>query len=301
MKRAMQINLFELIKIFIEIVESGSFTRAAENLQIHRPAVTKALQQLEQHSGVRLLQRTTRQINLTPEGEDFYQRSKPLLAQADDLLESFAPDRPLSGQLRVDMPISFAALRVVPNLPDFYRMHPNIEIILSCSDRRRNMLRDGLDCVLRMGELEDGDYISRPLGNIDMLTCASPAYLAAHGRLDTLEDLQHHQAVNWVNSNSRQTMPWIFKTETGTVEIHPPGKLVMDNSEAYIVAGLAGLGLLQGMRFFLQPYLDSGRLVEVLPNYPVPHRKLSLLYPHRHLSRKVRAFAEWLEELLRKG
>lgn len=212
--------------------------------------MTKALQQLEQHSGVRLLQRTTRQINLTPEGEDFYQRSKPLLAQADDLLESFAPDRPLSGQLRVDMPISFAALRVVPNLPDFYRMHPNIEIILSCSDRRRNMLREGLDCVLRMGELEDGDYISRPLGNIDMLTCASPAYLAAHGRLDTLEDLQHHQAVNWVNSSSRQSMPWIFKTETGTTEIHPPGKLVMDNSEAYIVAGLAGLGLLQGMRFF---------------------------------------------------
>lgn len=294
----MQINLFESIKIFIEIVESGSFTQAAENLQIHRPAVTKALQQLEQHSGVRLLQRTTRRINLTPEGEEFYRRSKPLLAQADDLLESFAPNNALHGQLRVDMPIAFAALRVVPNLPDFYRQHPDIEIILSSSDRRRDMLRDGLDCVLRMGALEDGDYIARPMGNIKMTTCASPAYLAAQGRPETLEDLQHHQAVNWINSNSRQILPWTFQTASGIEEIHLPGKLVLDNSEAYIAAGLAGIGLLQGMNVFLQPYLDSGRLVEVLPDYPAPQRKLSLLYPHRHLSRKVRVFAEWLETLL---
>lgn len=294
----MQINLFESIKVFIEIVESGSFTQAAENLQIHRPAVTKALQQLEEHSGVRLLQRTTRRINLTPDGEDFYRRSKPLLAQADDLMDSFAPERPLHGQLRVDMPIAFAALLVVPNLPDFYRAHPDIEIILSSSDRRRDILRDGLDCVLRIGALEDGDYIAKPLGNIKMTTCASPAYLAAHGKPKTLEELQQHQAVNWFNSSNRQIMPWTFQTDLGTKEIRLPGKLVLDNSEAYIAAGLAGLGLLQGMNVFLQPYLDSGRLVEVLPDNPAPPRKLSMLYPHRHLSRKVRVFGEWLEKLL---
>lgn len=162
----MNLNLFESIKIFIEIIESGSFTRAAENLQIHRPAVTKALQQLEQHCGVRLLQRTTRQIHLTPDGEAFYRRSKPLLAQADDLMESFAPQRPLRGQLRIDMPISLAKLVVVPNLPAFYQQHPEIEIVLSSSDRRRDMLREGLDCVLRIGELEDGDYIARHLGTV---------------------------------------------------------------------------------------------------------------------------------------
>jgi DNA-binding transcriptional LysR family regulator len=146
----MQINLFESIRIFIEIVESGSLSQAAENLQIHRPAVTKALQLLEQHSGTRLLQRTTRRISLTPDGEAFYRRSKPLLAQADELLESFGTDRAIHGQLRVDMPVSFATLRVIPNLPDFYRQHPEIDIILSSSDRRRDMLRDGLDCVLRV-------------------------------------------------------------------------------------------------------------------------------------------------------
>lgn len=189
----MQINLFESIRIFIEIVESGSLTQAAENLRVHRPAVTKALQLLEQHSGTRLLQRTTRRISLTPDGEAFYRRSKPLLAQADELLESFGADRPIHGQLRIDMPISFAALRVIPNLPDFYRQHPEIDIILSSSDRRRDMLRDGLDCVLRVGELDDGDYIARKIGNIKITTCASPAWLAQHGTPETLDDLRKHQ------------------------------------------------------------------------------------------------------------
>jgi LysR family transcriptional regulator for bpeEF and oprC len=294
----MQINLFESIKIFIEIVESGSFTQAAENLQIHRPAVTKALQQLEQHCGIRLMQRTTRRINLTPDGEEFYRRSKPLLAQTDALLESFGPDCALRGQLRVDMPIAFAVSLVVPNLPGFYREHPDIEIILSSSDRRQDMLRDGLDCVLRMGELDDGDYIARPMGNIKLTTCASPAYLATHGTPKTLEELRQHQAVNWFNSSSRQIMPWTFETSSGAVEVNLPGKLVLDNSEAYVAAGLAGLGMLQGMNLFLQPYLESGLLVEILPDFPTPSRKLSLLYPHRHLSRKVRVFAEWLENLL---
>lgn len=294
----MQMNLFENIKIFIEIVDSGSFTQAAENLQIHRPAVTKALQQLEQESGVRLLQRTTRRINLTSEGEEFYRRSKPLLAQADDLLESFAPERPLHGQLRVDMPIAFARLIVVPKLPEFYRAHPDLEIILSSSDVRRDLLRDGLDCVLRVGALDDGDYVARPLGNIKMTTCASPEYLAQYGVPKTLDDLQHHQGVNWINTSSRQVMPWCFQRGSATEEIALPGKLILDNSEVYIAAGLAGLGLLQGMNFFLQPYIDNGQLVEVLPDYPSPRRRLSLLYPHRHLSHKVRVFAEWLEGLI---
>lgn len=294
----MQINLFESIRIFIEIVESGSFTQAAENLSIHRPAVTKALQLLERHSGTRLMQRTTRRINLTPDGEEFYRRSKPLLAQADELLESFSSDKVLHGQLRVDMPIALAALLVIPRLPDFYKTYPGIEIILSSSDRRRDMLRDGLDCILRVGELEDGDYIAHRMGDIKMTTCASRGYIALYGKPETLEDLKNHQAINWVNSSSRQIMPWTFATPKGIEEIILPGKLVVDNSEAYVSAGLAGLGLLQGMNVFLKPYLDSGQFVEVLPGYPSPDRNLSLLYPHRHLSRRVRVFTEWLESLL---
>lgn len=294
----MQINFFESIKIFIEIIESGSFTQAADNLQMHRPAVTKALQQLEMSCGVRLLQRTTRRINMTTDGEEFYHRCKPLLAQANSLLDSYAVDRPLCGQLRVDMPIAFASLLVVPNLPDFYRANPEIEIILSSSDRRRDIVRDGLDCVLRVGNLEDGDYIAKPLGDIKMTTCASPVYIATHGKPETLDDLQQHQAVNWINSSSRQIVPWTFQTDSSIKEVRLSSKLVLDNSEAYIAAGLAGLGLLQGMNIFLQPYLDNGRLVEVLQENRAPPRKLSMLYPHRHLSRKVRMFGEWVEGLL---
>jgi DNA-binding transcriptional LysR family regulator len=294
----MQINLFESIRIFIEIVEAGSFTQAAENLRIHRPAVTKALQLLEQHCGTRLMQRTTRRIDLTPDGEAFYRRSKPLLAQADELLESISSERVLHGQLRVDMPIALAALLVIPRLPEFYSKYPDIEIVLSSSDRRRDMLRDGLDCILRVGELDDSDYVPHRMGNIKMTTCASPGYIALHGMPETLENLRDHQAINWVNSNSRRTMPWTFTTPEGPREITLSGKLVVDNSEAYVAAGLAGLGLVQGMNVFLKPYLDSGQLVEVLPGNPSPDRKLTLLYPHRHLSHKVRVFTEWLERLL---
>jgi len=294
----MQINLFESIRIFIEIVEAGSFTQAAENLRIHRPAVTKALQLLEQHCGTRLMQRTTRRIDLTPDGEAFYRRSKPLLAQADELLESISSERVLHGQLRVDMPIALAALLVIPRLPEFYSKYPDIEIVLSSSDRRRDMLRDGLDCILRVGELDDSDYVPHRMGNIKMTTCASPGYIALHGMPETLENLRDHQAINWVNSNSRRTMPWTFTTPEGTREMTLSGKLVVDNSEAYVAAGLAGLGLVQGMNVFLKPYLDSGQLVEVLPGNPSPDRKLTLLYPHRHLSHKVRVFTEWLERLL---
>ncbi len=254
----MQMNLFENIKIFIEIVDAGSFAQAAENLQIHRPAVTKALQQLEQESGVRLLQRTTRRLYLTPEGEEFYRRSKPLLSQADDLLESFAPDRPIRGQLRVDMPIAFARLLVIPHLPDFYQAHPEVEIVLSSSDVRRDMLRDGLDCLLRVGDLEDGDYVARSLGEVALTTCASPGYLARYGAPATLEDLQSHLAVNWVNSSSRQIMPWRFQTPEGIRQIAIPGKLVLDNSEVFTAAGLAGLGMLQGMRFFCNLISTAG-------------------------------------------
>lgn len=294
----MQINLFESIRIFIEIVEAGSFTQAAENLRIHRPAVTKALQLLEQHCGTRLMQRTTRRIDLTPDGEAFYRRSKPLLAQADELLESISSERVLHGQLRVDMPIALAALLVIPRLPEFYSKYPDIEIVLSSSDRRRDMLRDGLDCILRVGELDDSDYVPHRMGNIKMTTCASPGYIALHGMPETLESLRDHQAINWVNSNSRRTMPWTFTTPEGPREMTLSGKLVVDNSEAYVAAGLAGLGLVQGMNVFLKPYLDSGQLVEVLPGNPSPDRKLTLLYPHRHLSHKVRVFTEWLERLL---
>lgn len=294
----MQINLFESIRIFIEIVEAGSFTQAAENLRIHRPAVTKALQLLEQHCGTRLMQRTTRRIDLTPDGEAFYRRSKPLLAQADELLESISSERVLHGQLRVDMPIALAALLVIPRLPEFYSKYPDIEIVLSSSDRRRDMLRDGLDCILRVGELDDSDYVPHRMGNIKMTTCASPGYIALHGMPETLENLRDHQAINWVNSNSRRTMPWTFTTPEGTREMTLSGKLVVDNSEAYVAAGLAGLGLVQGMNVFLKPYLDSDQLVEVLPGNPSPDRKLTLLYPHRHLSHKVRVFTEWLERLL---
>ena len=228
------------------------------------------MQLLEQHCGTRLLQRTTRRINLTPDGEAFYRQSKPLLSQADALLESFSTDQVLHGQLRVDMPVAFATLLVVPHLPDFYRQHPGVEIILSSSDRRQDMLRDGLDCLLRVGQLDDGDYIARKLGSIKMTTCASPAYIASHGAPQTLEDLQDHQAINWINSSSRQIMPWTFATPEGITEMTLPGKLVIDNSETYLSAGLAGGGVGLGKEPFFTTLSRPRPFSGSLTRQPLP-------------------------------
>ncbi len=156
------------------------------------------------------------------------------------------------------MPIAFARLLVIPHLPDFYQAHPEVEIVLSSSDVRRDMLRDGLDCLLRVGDLEDGDYVARSLGEVALTTCASPGYLVRYGAPATLEDLQSHLAVNWVNSSSRQIMPWRFQTPEGIRQIAIPGKLVLDNSEVFTAAGLAGLGMLQGMRFFCNLISTAG-------------------------------------------
>lgn len=249
----MQMNLFENIKIFIEIVDAGSFSQAAENLQIHRPAVTKALQQLERESGVRLLQRTTRRLYLTPEGEEFYRRSKPLLSQADDLLESFAPDRPIRGQLRVDMPIAFARLLVIPHLADFYQAHPEVEIVLSSSDVRRDMLRDGLDCLLRVGDLEDGDYVARSLGEVALTTCASPAYLARYGAPATLEELQSHLAVNWVHSSSRQIMPGDSRPRRASGRSPFPASWCWTTRKSLPPPGWRGWGCCRGCASFYSP------------------------------------------------
>lgn len=196
------------------------------------------------------------------------------------------------------MPIAFARLLVIPHLSDFYQAHPEVEIVLSSSDVRRDMLRDGLDCLLRVGDLEDGDYVARSLGEVALTTCASPGYLARYGAPATLEDLQSHLAVNWVNSSSRQIMPGDSRPRRASGRSPFPVNWCWTTLKSLLLPGWRGWGCCKGMRFFLQPYIDSGQLVEVLPDFPAPRRPLSLLYPHRHLSHKVRVFADWLQGLV---
>ena len=296
----MQMNLFENIKIFIEIVDAGSFAQAAENLQIHRPAVTKALQQLERESGVRLLQRTTRRLYLTPEGEEFYRRSKPLLSQADDLLESFAPDRPIRGQLRVDMPIAFARLLVIPHLPTFLQQYPGIELELSSSDRLVDVIREGFDCVVRVGALKDSGLIARPLGKLTQINCASPDYLARFGYPQSLEDLADHALIHYASTLGVRPSGFEVVIDGAVRWVKSGGILTVNSTETYQAACIAGLGIIQVPRTGVREALRAGELIEILPQYRAEPLPVSLIYPHRrNLSRRVHLFMESLGGLMK--
>lgn len=177
----MQLNMLEAMNIYVNVVEQGSFIRAAEVLELHRPAVTRAVQNLEHDLGVKLLHRTTRQVSMTDEGEEFYQRCLSLLSELDDVRRLFSRTQPPKGRLRLDVPITLARTVIIPALGDFQNRYPDIEIVLGTSDRKIDLIAERVDCVIRLGELNDSSFVARRLGTAAMVTCAAPSYLAKHG------------------------------------------------------------------------------------------------------------------------
>ncbi|MBR7069921.1 MAG: LysR family transcriptional regulator [Oxalobacter sp.] len=297
----MKKNLLEAMRIFVNIVETGSMAKAAERLSLHRPAVTLALQQLEQALDVRLLHRTTRKLDLSPEGRAFYHRCKSILADIEETFDSFKDTDRLQGTMRIDLPVVLANSLVVPSLHAFFQQHPDLQLVLTSTDRLTDLVAEGLDCTVRIGELGNLDYVARPLGFVEMVTCASPAYLDSHAPLQQISDLEQHDIINFFNSQNRQVMDWQFQQSGQKVRHQFPSKMLVDDSDVLLSAALAGLGIVQGLRLSFQPYLESGKLVPVLLRFPVPPKKVSLLYPyHQHPPRKVRILGDWLEELLQK-
>lgn len=284
--------------IFIEVAEQGSFARAADSLHLHRPAVTKAIQQLEDELGAKLLHRTTRRISLTSEGELFLQRAKMLLHEVDDVLASFSPTRPPRGRLRVDTPLSLAHAVLIPSLSTFQEQYPDIELELTSSDHRVDMVAEGIDCVIRMGELQDSTLVSRRLGDAKLVTCAAPAYLQKYGIPKSPDDLAGHKAVMFFTGHSRVVMDWRFEKEGVPLTVRPARTMLVDNSDILLSCGLSGLGMLQGIHAVLAPHLASGKLVEVLAEFTTASKPVSVLYPdRRYLAPKVRVFVDWLSEL----
>lgn len=290
----------QTVQIYVQVVDSGSFTQAAEVLQLHRPTITKAVQQLERELGVRLLHRTTRKVSLSTEGGEFYHRCKRLLEDVNDTFSSFTSHAVVpTGRLRLDLPVTLAKSVIIPALPEFQQRYPQIELALGATDQPVDLFEDGIDCVVRLGELKDSSLVVRRIGAIPMVTCASPQYLERYGMPRTLEDLEQHQAVNFFTGRERKVVDWAFRVENTTVTLKLRSGIVTNESEALLACGLAGFGLLQGVRPALQPYLDTGQLVQVLADYPAMPKAVSILYPSRsYLAPKVRVFIDWLTELL---
>ncbi|HEE0081172.1 TPA: LysR family transcriptional regulator [Citrobacter youngae] len=294
----MRSSMFEYMSIFVQVVEQGGFAKAADVLHLHRPAVTKAIQHLEDDLGTKLLNRTTRKVTLTEEGDAFYQRTKVLLGDVDDIMASFSPTRPPRGKLRINAPLSLAHSIIVPALSDFQSRYPDIEIVLTSTDRKIDLLAEGIDCMIRIGELQDSSLISRRLGEVKMVTCASADYLAIRSIPQTPDDLAQHQALNFFSERHRDALEWSFINEGKTVSIIPASRMSVDNSDILLTGCLSGLGIIHGVHAVLAPYLESGQLVEVLGDYAGEAKPVSVLYPdRRHLAPRVRVFIDWLSAL----
>ena len=294
-------NRLEAMQIFARVAELASFTRAAESLGMPKASASNAVQQLESALGTRLLHRTTRKVQLTQDGQAFYERSKDLLADMDELQSMFQQgEQALRGRLRVDMPSGVARNFIVPRLPQFLQAHPQIELELSSTDRRVDLVREGFDCVLRVGALGDVNLIARPLGQFSIASCASPAYLRRHGTPQTLADLATHQLIHYVPTLGARSTGFEYPDGAGYSNLLMAGALTVNNSEAYQEACLAGLGLIQAPAVGVRHLLEQGLLVEVLPQYRAEPMPVSLLYANRrNLSKRVRVFMDWVAETLR--
>jgi LysR family transcriptional regulator, regulator for bpeEF and oprC len=260
--------------------------------------VSNLIQALEQHVGVRLLNRTTRQVSVTEDGALYYERCVGILSEISDAEASLSNKRQTpAGTIRVDTSGTLAKALLLPALGDFYRQYPEIDVRLGLADRNIDLIQDGVDCVIRMGTPEESSLVARRIGNSRITTCASPAYLAAHGTPTTLEELAGHRAVNYVSARSGKVFPFEYEVNGEVVKVSLEGALAVNDGSVYITAGALGYGIIQPSRFMVAEMIERGELQEILGEYTIPSTPLSILYPHRRMSSRVRAFTEWVTEL----
>lgn len=287
------------MQLFVRVAELESFSRAAESLTLPKGSVSRQIQALENRLGTQLLHRTTRRVSLTQDGMVYYERAKDLLTNLDELDGMFQHDpSTISGRLRVDMTVSVARNLVIPKLPAFLQQYPGIELELSSSDRLVDVIREGFDCVVRVGALKDSGLIARPLGKLSVINCASPDYVTRFGYPETLEDLGSHAVIHYAATLGTRPQGFEFYNGTSTQWVKTGGVLTVNSTETYQAACIAGLGIIQVPRVGVRDALRTRKLIEVLPQYRAEPMPVSLIYPHRrNLSRRVHLFMEWLTAL----
>ena len=278
---------------FAKAVELGSFSAAGEALGMSSQLVGKHVQTLEQQLGVRLLNRTTRRQHLTDIGSTFYERVKIILAEVEAAEALAAETRAVPrGCLRINAPVTFGIHALSPRLPDYLRTYPEVSINLSVSNRYVDVIEDGFDAVFRVGELSDSSLIARSLAPYRLVLCAAPAYLSAHPSIRSPLDLAQHECLGFAHSELRTN--WTFDGPDGRVTVPVSGRLMVDSGESLLPITLAGMGLLLQPLELVQNELETGRLVEVLPEYKVPTRPMHILYaPDRRITPKLRSFIDF--------
>lgn len=292
----------DCLRVFIQVAEMGSFVKAAHALDLPPASVSAAVQQLETALDARLLHRTTRRVQLTVDGSLLLERARTLLADADALDGLFrSRQREVSGRLKIDMPSRIARRLVAPALPELLRRYPHLQIVLGSSDRIIDLVQEGVDCAVRVGQLGDSSLVAQSLGRIDLVNCASAAYLHEAGMPEHPRDLaERHWAVAYAAPGRGRGQDWEWQEEGREQRIAVRSRVLVDNAESYIACCRAGLGAIQVPRFDVQHLLDRGELVEILPAFRAAPMEISVLYPHRrHRSRRLKVFIDWFSMLIR--
>ncbi len=288
------------MQTFVRVAELSSFTRAAEGLGLPKASVSAAVQRLEAALGTRLLHRTTRRVELTQDGRAFYARAKDMLDDVDALQSMFQQStQTLRGRLRVDMPSGIAREFVIPRLPEFLDRHPGLEIELSGTDRRVDLVGEGFDCVLRVGDPGAGGLVARRLGSYRVINCASADYVRRHGLPETVDDLARHRLIHYVPALGAKSPGFEYRDGDAYRTVEMAGAVTVNSAEAYQAACLAGLGIIQVPAAGVRRLIAAGRLVEVAPRLVAEPMPVWLLYAdRRHLPRRVRAFMDWVSGVL---
>ncbi|KKX69816.1 LysR family transcriptional regulator [Pseudomonas putida] len=285
------------MKVFVRIYERSSFTQAADDLNLPRATLTHTLNQFEAWLGTRLLERSTRKVRPTLDGEAYYQRCVQLLAELEEAELAFRSVAP-KGRLRVDLHGTLGKHFVIPALPQFMVRYPDIELSISEADRHVDLISEGVDCVLRAGTLGDSTLIGKRVANLRQITCASPAYLRQHGEPTNLDDLKNHRAVNYVSRTTAKLFPFQFMVGGELREVAIEGAVSVFGAQIYAASAIAGLGLIQCPHYRMEAQIAQGLVKEILTDTPPPPMPVSVLYPHnRHMSPRVRVFVDWLGEV----
>ncbi|MBA3597120.1 MAG: LysR family transcriptional regulator [Methylibium sp.] len=291
---------FAAMQAFVRVVEAGNFTKAADSMALPKPTVTRLIQSLEGHLHTKLLNRTTRRVTVTPDGAAYYERALRLLGEVDELEAGMSQAKANPrGRLRIDISASLGRLVLVPALPEFHALYPDIQIDLGVTDRPVDLIGENVDCVLRGGVLTDQSLVARRIAELHFIAAASPGYLKRHGVPRHPRDLETgHTVVNYFSSHTGRIFPFDFTKNGERIEIRGRHIVSVNDSNAYVAAAIAGLGVLQAPSFMLEVCIDRGELEPVLADWCVDPLPLHVVYPpNRHLSTKLRVFVDWVAEL----
>lgn len=293
---------FDAMQAFARVVETGSFTKAADTLHMSKTTVTQLVQQLEARLRVRLLNRTTRKVNVTADGAVYYERVVRLMADLDDAETSLSAAAALPrGRLRVDVPSPLARMILMPALPEFHARYPDIQLDIGVSDRKVDLIGENVDCVVRGGEITDQSLMARRIGDLQLGVYAAPSYLQRAGTPQHPRELEdsHHRIVGYLWARTGKALPYAMQRNGESLNIHGRHVLAVDDGNAYLAAGLAGMGVLWLPDYMAREHLARGELVVLFEDWQLESMPLYVAFPpNRHISLKLRVFIEWVAGLM---